>query len=180
MSEQKMPGVAVDIPPVLELADALGYRGNARYVAFRFSPSGDQAVMEDGRYSGTAQTWAFLGFVRHRAVAPLLSRFDLGSSEEEGRHALVIDRLAQRASVAPLEQAREFLHQQWPTQPPLSPEQEEAFRRKLDELMAKGLHEVPVDHEAVVRAMEEQRGRIARMMSFLDMCPVPPWRGRGA
>ena len=56
---------------------------------------------------------------------------------------------------------------------PLTPEQEEMFRAEMDRMMEEWRTR-PVDPDAVARAMTEQRGRVARMMNWLDMAPTPP------
>jgi hypothetical protein len=167
-----LPGQPVDLPLPPALVETLGYSGNARFVGFFYSPLGDQLVATDGVNSGTGATWAYLGYKRHRAVGPLLSPFDLGSSEEDGTHMLLIDRERNRASVATVAEARTFLQNQHPPQEPLTPEQQAAFERELERLM-KEWREKPVDHDAIARQMAGQRGRVGRMMSFLDMCPDP-------
>ena len=45
----------IPVPPVL--AKALGYKGEARYVSFQWTPYGDEADYSDGRLSGTATGW---------------------------------------------------------------------------------------------------------------------------
>jgi hypothetical protein len=173
MTDTSLPGQSVDLPLPPALPETLGYRGDARFVGFFWSPLGDQLVATDGRSSGTAQSWVFLGYKRHPAVAPLLEPFDLGSSEEDGVHMLLIDRTANRASIAPVAEARTFLEAQHPPAPELTPEQQEAFNRELERLLAEWRAR-PIDHEAIAREMAEQRGRVGRMMSWLDMAPVPP------
>jgi hypothetical protein len=150
----------------------MGYRGDARYVGLFWSPLGDQLVTTDGVNSGTGQSWAWLSYRRHRAVAPLLEPFDLGSSEEDGTHMLVIDREANRASVAFATEARAFLAGQHPPQPPMTREEQEAVFKEIDRLYREMMSK-PVDHEAIAREMAEQRGRVGRMMSWLYMCPAP-------
>ena len=159
-----------------ELAETFGYRGNARFVAFYHSPLGDEVTYTDGRSAGTGATFAFLAFRRHRAVSPLLAGWNLGYSDLDAEYALVIDREANRASIAPLAEAHAFLEERHPPEPELTPEQQEVFHRELDRLLAEWRTR-PVDHEAVAREMAEQRGRVGRMMSWLDMCPVPPQEG---
>jgi hypothetical protein len=78
------------------------------------------------------------GYKCHRAVAPLLAPFDLGSPEEDAVHMLLIDRERNVASVAPVDEARTFLAGQHPPAPELTPEQQEAFNREL-ERMARGV-----------------------------------------
>jgi hypothetical protein len=177
MSILPMPGQPVDIPLPPAFTETLGFRGDARYVGFYYSPLGDQLVVTDGVNSGTGQTWAYLGYKRHRAVASLLAPFDLGSSEEDAVHMLLIDRETNRASVAPVSEARDFLTWQHPPAPELTPEQQMEFNRELERLM-KEWRERPVDHEAIAREMQEQRRRVGRMMSWLDMAPVPPLQGQ--
>jgi hypothetical protein len=41
----------VPVPPML--ARAIGYRGDARFVSFQWTPYGDEADYSDGRGSGT-------------------------------------------------------------------------------------------------------------------------------
>jgi hypothetical protein len=170
MTDQPLPGQSVPLPIPPDLLAALGYRGQARYVGVRFTPMGDEVVLDDGRVSCSGATWTYLAFKRHRAVAPLLEPFDLGSSEEEATHMLLIDAQACRASVAMVAEARAFLQSQHPPEVPLSPEQVEEIRQRIKQ----GWREVHVDPEAVRRHMEEQRGRVGRMIGWLDQCPEPP------
>jgi hypothetical protein len=173
-----LPGTPVDLPIPPELAEALGYRGDARFVAFHYSACGDDAVVDDGRTCSTCGPWAFIAYRRHRAVAPLLAPFNLGYSDRDADHCIVLDREAGRASVGAIDEAREFLHARHRPPPVVSREQAEAMRRELEAMM-EGWREQTVDAEDVARMMEEQRGRFGRMISFLDMCPTPPARGRG-
>jgi hypothetical protein len=173
MTTSPLPGQRVDIPLPPELTEALGYRGAARFVGFFWSPLGDQLVATDGVNSGTAQSFAFLGYKRHRTVAPLLAPFDLGSSEEDGTHMLLIDRQMNQAAITPVAEARDFLARQHTPAPELTPEQQAAFQKELERLLAEW-RQRPVDHDAVAREMAEQRARVGRMMSWLDMAPVPP------
>jgi hypothetical protein len=103
------------VPPMLETA--LDYPGQARLVAFSWSPCGDEAMYQDGQRSGVCDWLAYLSFVRHPTVEPLLRPFDLGSSEEEARHWLLLDREARTLSVVPAQQAAARLSQQWHTRP---------------------------------------------------------------
>ena len=177
MTDTSLPGLLVDLPLPPQLPETLGYRGNARFVGFYWSPLGDQLVATDGINSATGQSWAYIGYKRHRAVFPLLEPFDLGSSEEDAVHMLLIDRTASRASIAPVDEARTFLESQHPPAPELTPEQQEVFNQELERLLAEW-RERPVDHEAIAREMAEQRGRVGRMMAWLEMCPVPE-QGQG-
>jgi hypothetical protein len=171
-----MPGDLVAIPLPPNLCEALGYRGDARFVGFYFTPMGDEVVYTDGASSGSGQTWAYLAFKRHRAVATHLEAYDLGSSEEDAVHMLIVDRDQQVASVAPVADGRAFLESQWPEQAPMTPEEQEAFEREFTRLLEE-MRNRPIDHEAIERQMREQRNRMAAMLAFLDQ-QVPPSQGQ--
>jgi hypothetical protein len=48
----------VPVPPML--AKAMGYKGDARFVSFQWTPYGDEADYSDGRISATGNWQAFL------------------------------------------------------------------------------------------------------------------------
>jgi hypothetical protein len=68
----------VPVPPML--AKAIGYTGEAGYVAFKWTPYGDEAEYFDGRRSATGNWQAFLAYIQHPAVSPLLKGYDLNQS----------------------------------------------------------------------------------------------------
>jgi hypothetical protein len=177
MPDITLPGQPADIPLPPELCETLGYAYSSRFVGFFWSSLGDQLIVTDGPNSSSGNSWAFMSFKRHRAVAPLLAPFDFGSSEHEGLHMLVIDREANRASVAPVAEARAFLAEHGPKPPELTPEQQILFERELDRVLELW-RTAPIDPDAIAKDMLKQRGRIGRVMSFLDMCPVPPENGQ--
>src|SRR5262249_41240769 len=92
-----------------------------------------EMVYEDSRISGTGASWAFRTWRRHRAVEPLLAPWNLGYSDLDAEHCLIIDRTAGRASVAPLREVQAFLLSQHPPPPALTPERREAVERRLEE-----------------------------------------------
>lgn len=177
MTDISLPGQPIDlaIPPVL--AQALGYHGDARFVSFRWTCLGDQVVYDDGRNSGTGQSWSFLAFKRHRAVAPFLRDADLGSSEEDGTQVLLIDRDENVATIAPIGEANAFLDAQWPEQQPLTPEGEVAFRHELERLLEEQRNR-PIDWDAIARQQREQSTRLSVILAFFDQ-QVPPSQGEG-
>lgn len=165
--EASLPWAALDLTLPPELALAFGYRGDARFVGFRWSPLGDQLAYSDGVSSGTGEGWAFLAFKRHRHIAPLLEPFALGSSETDATHWLLIDRKASRAAVVPAVEARHFLVGQHPPEPILTHEQRETIRAEMDRLLQEW-RDRPVDRDAVAAEIAEQQRRVARMVAFLD------------
>jgi hypothetical protein len=113
----------VPVPPML--AKAIGYTGDARFVSFQWTPYGDEADYSDGRGSGTGNWQAFLAFIHHPAVSPLLEGYDLGSSDSEAKHALILDQEELALFVAPVKEAEKFLSDQWPKEPPIRMSKEE-------------------------------------------------------
>jgi hypothetical protein len=111
---------------------------------------------------------------RHRAVEPLLAPWNLGFSDAEAEHCLIIDRTAGHASVAPIAVAQEFLRSQHPPPPELTPEQREALQRRLEEIIAQRRQQLRVDPQEIARRMKEQQQALSRMVSWLDQCPSPP------
>jgi hypothetical protein len=99
------------VPPMLEAA--LGYDGPARWVAFFWSPFGDEARWGDGRFELRADWYAWRIFTEHLTVMAALAPYDLGSSETPATHRLLLDRGDRRLYVAPTEAAWAFLDVQW-------------------------------------------------------------------
>src|ERR671914_2251110 len=93
----------VPVPPML--AKAMGYRGEARFVSLQWTPYGDEADYSDGRGSGTGNWQAFLAFIHHPAVSPQLKGYDLGSSDSEAKHTLILDQKELALFVAPVREA---------------------------------------------------------------------------
>ncbi|VTR95114.1 Uncharacterized protein OS=Meiothermus silvanus (strain ATCC 700542 / DSM 9946 / VI-R2) GN=Mesil_2842 PE=4 SV=1 [Gemmata massiliana] len=169
-----MPGTKLPLLPVPPgLGPALGYPGNARYVVFYLDADLDDVMYNDGVRAGTGSTWVFQGYRRHPAVEPLLRDFDLTSAQSD--LCLVFDLEGTRASIASATEAAEFLRRHRQPLPPAPPMTEPL--RSLAEQLQEGFEEVKVDHNAVAKAMAEQRGRVGRLMSWLDQCPTPPRRG---
>jgi len=106
------------VPPML--GEAIGYTGmvfgvslDARWVGFYWERSGDEAMYDDGRSSGTGEYTGYQAFVDHPKVAVYLRHCDFGSSETQPRHMLVLDRTVQRLYALPMRLAQEVLHRQW-------------------------------------------------------------------
>ncbi|CUS04219.2 protein of unknown function [Candidatus Promineifilum breve] len=102
-----------------EFWPALGYEGEARYVAIWWERGGDEAAWSDGRLSVVGAGWAaYLELIRANfevgwAAGWLVREGRLGSSDDEATHRLVIDREKECAWFVPFEEAREVLQTQW-------------------------------------------------------------------
>jgi hypothetical protein len=131
--------------------------------------SGDEAFYTDGRSSGTGTTFAFLAFRQHPAIAPILEQFNLGYSDVDAEHCLVIDCHESRASVAPIAQAEAFLRNQHPPLPELTPYEREDLQRQFLEILAqRRQQERRIDNAEILRRMDEERCAVARMLAYLD------------
>ena len=107
-----MRELPLPVPP--RLAEALGYPGDAAWVSCCWQPTGDEVEYDDGRRAGTGEGHAYLRYTRHRAVAPHLAPYELGSSDFPPRHRLVLDRQEAKLYVATDQEARAHLRAQWP------------------------------------------------------------------
>ncbi|HKQ08147.1 MAG TPA: hypothetical protein VJ464_23680 [Blastocatellia bacterium] len=89
IEDLQMGRLVVSAPPML--AQAIGYPGCARYVAFYWTPYGDVVIYSDGRLSADGHWHSWLLFTRHNSIAPHLEGYNLGSSDEEATHWLLVD-----------------------------------------------------------------------------------------
>lgn len=105
----------IPVPPML--AEAFGYEGEARYVAFWWD--GDNLALADGvlTLTGGLRWYAWKLFTEHELVPPHLHGYNLGSSDGEARHRLLIDRQAGRVFVGLLPEVDRILQSQQPARP---------------------------------------------------------------
>lgn len=166
-----MTELDIAVPPQLEQAVGLPDTP-ARYFAIFWHPCGDEAEYDDGRSSGTGNWTGYLAYVRHPAVALALAPFNLGSSDAEAVHSLLIDRRERKASVGPAREVARFLREQWLESPAgpvvLSEEQIAEIMRRLDEEFRS--RPMP-SMQQVMAAMQEQRRLEAEMVAWLDASP---------
>lgn len=169
--EPKPDLIPLEIPMPPGLAAVFGYRSNARFVGFHWEPSGDDVIFDDGRLLGTGDGWAFLAYRNHHTVASHLEPYNLGYSDVEAEHVLVLDRANDLPGIIPVAAARTFLKSQHPPPPELTPEQLEQARRAVAEAVAQGWREQKIDPEIVRRIMEERRQELAKMLAYLERWP---------
>ncbi len=72
-----------------QLEKSLGYRGNNRWIAWRWEPEIDQLICSDGKIVTTGNNLAWLVFLQHDLVQPVLQDYNLGKGD---RHSLLLDR----------------------------------------------------------------------------------------
>jgi hypothetical protein len=99
------------VPPML--ATAIGYTGNARFVSFQRILYGNEVEYFDGRMSDIGNAQAYLVYIQHPAVSPFLANYDLGTRDSKAQHSLILDREQHKLFIAPVEEAEQFLREQW-------------------------------------------------------------------
>jgi hypothetical protein len=157
----------LDIPVPPMLARAIGYKGEARFVSFHWTPAGDEAYYSDGRISATGNWQAYLAYIQHPAVNPYLKGYDLGSSDGEAKHSLILDQKELSLYIAPVKEAEKFLGEQWPKQPPIRMSQEE-----MNAIVMKALKRVKPpkepDVDEVYRRIRQQNAIVDELQEWLN------------
>jgi hypothetical protein len=146
------------------LSKAMGYTGEARFVSFQWTAYGDEAVYSDGRLSANANWEAFLAYILHPAVYPSLQDYDLGSSEREAEHVLILDREKLEVLIAPAKDAQTFLAEQWPPLRLSHQEQLAAISKALKNVK----QPEDIDIEEIQRRIDEQYDLVEAMELWLD------------
>ena len=90
---------------------AFGYDGDARYVAFYWTPVGDEAVYDDGQVAGDGN-WRLYLTLRYQHPE-LDRRYNVGYSDLAADHWLLLDRETHDLVVMPRAEAEARLRQQW-------------------------------------------------------------------
>lgn len=98
-----------------EFWPALGYDGDARYVAIWWEPGGDEACWGDGRSSFCGANWpAYLALLDHNFEFGHPANWLLGGSETPATCHLIVDRVTEWAWLVAADQADGVLMLQWP------------------------------------------------------------------
>ena len=149
------------------LAKATGYTGEARFVSFHWTPYGDETDYSDGRVSATGNWQAFLAYIQYPAISPLLNGYNLGSSDNEAHHALILDREKLAVFIAPVKEAEKSLQKQLPEEPPIRMSQEEYV-----ELLTKALKNVKppkdISIDEIQQRIEQQYALVEELQLWLD------------
>jgi len=153
------------VPPMLE--KAIGYKGEARFVSFHWTPGGDDADYDDGQRAGTGEWQAYLAYVQHTVVHPLLTHYDLGSSDSEAHHSLILDRQERKLYVASIKEARKFLAQQWPETEPIHMTQE-AWTAMVTQALKNVKQTDDIDMDEINRRIEEQFALVEALQNWLN------------
>ena len=80
----------VPAPPML--ITVMGYPGDARFVSLRWMEQVGEVEYSDGRMSAIASYMPYFLYIQHPAVKPHLKAYDIGYTQSEATHALILDR----------------------------------------------------------------------------------------
>ncbi len=157
------------VPAPAGWEQAIGYPGDARYIALGYEH------YDDGRMSAggaAANYWALAAYTNHVAVAPLLAGVDLGSDDGPARQYLLLDRETRGVAVGPCPLVAERLHGQWPALEPGTPEDEAAIAAAWDAITGSAERwletTTTVDTATIQRLLAERAERIAAITAELD------------
>lgn len=144
--------------------------GDARFVSFYWTPGGDEADYEDGQRAGTGEWQGYLAYVQHPTVYPLLTHYNLGGSDREAQHTLILDRQERKLYVASIQVTRTFLAQQWPKAEPiqfhLTREEWEALKTRI---IADMKHkQQTIDMDEIHKHIEEQFALVEALQHWLN------------
>ncbi len=163
--------ILVDIPVSEIILEALGYRGEARFVGICFG-AGDESYADDGRLSMTCDPHAYLAYVRSPACL-VLAPHHLGSSDCPAESWVVLDRRESRAYVAPVAEARRFLREQWQEDATPGPAMlsEEELHVLMDHLRREMASQPMPTPEQIRAALAEQHRLHRELVAWLDSTP---------
>jgi hypothetical protein len=132
---------------------AFGYDGDACHVAFYWTPAGDEAIYDDGHGAGDGN-WRMFSTLRH-THPELDEQYNLGYSEVEADHWLLLNRQTRELDALPVAEARAKLREQWP---PLDVD----------------VHLSTAEWETIETAIRQATARTAAAMQVVAMYPSTP------
>lgn len=127
-------------------------------------------MITDGRVTFDGHFLGYLDYVKPPLVAPILWHWNLGSSEDEAIHWLLLDRAAQTLSVALRTEAERLLREQWP---PVAEQPVKAWTdAAIHAFIAQQIASIdPAAGQAKWAAMEQSR---TEMTEWLDRQTITP------
>lgn len=163
-------------PPML--CEAIGYQGKARFVAFYWTPAGDEVIYTDGRISADGCWIAWLLFTQHHAIAPHLEPYNFGSSDEEAIHWLMINRESHQMYVGTRQAVYQFLIEQFAEQSRYDELLNNESVKKISfedmrSFLLQAFAEMPTpSNEEIMEDMRKQNARTEELRVWLDGKPL--------
>jgi len=139
-------------------------------------PYGDEVMYADGRLSTAGHWHAWLLFTRHRTVAPHLQAYNLGSSDEEATHWLLVDRETCLLYVGTPGEVLRVLRGQYANQAPDSKPQgygisDEITLDDFRSLINSFVEVSGPNPEKIIEAMRKQNALTEELRAWLDSKP---------
>jgi hypothetical protein len=158
------------VPPGFE--QVMGYPGNRKWVAFFWTPYGDELEFDDGYSSGTIDWPGWLAFVRHRLVRPLIKAYDFGSSDSDPVHCLLLDRQKRQFYVGEKKAVHRFL-ETFTRQIQIKTEPVEVSLDQLNQMrdfFENGLQEQKSESKIddLQKIIASKNSRVEKMVGWLD------------
>jgi hypothetical protein len=154
------------VPP--KFARICGYNGDERFISLYWTPYGDEVIFDDNYVSGTGEWMGFLMFLHRQTVQERLWAFDLGSSEFEARHALMLDRLTRTLYVGTLPEVRAFLQSVQPLEQTPELLSEAEFERAVQEAKEAFENMPQPDEDEIHRRLVERQEQLTELRAWLD------------
>lgn len=157
-----------------EFWPALGYTGEARYVAVYWEPAGDEACWADGREALCgAEYQAFFLLLDFNFPPGRPEHWLFGTSESPATFWLVIDRESEEAWCVPADAADGVLRQQWPVKE-VAPLPSDSMEEWLEMLRREARVRPVVDVEGL---MVERQRRYETLLAAMEK-RRPGWTER--
>jgi len=115
----------------------------------------------------TGHGWGFLAWSRHAAIAPTLREADLGSSELDGQHRVLIDRETRKCYLVGHAVGDRLLKGRWSASEPvvLTPEEAEELVNRVRQAMQ--ARRLPSATE-LIASMRKHSATVAALVRWLD------------
>lgn len=166
---EKLP---VRVPESFE--KAMGYDGELKWVAFYWEPCGDEARYDDGFCSADCNWHGFLAFTNHPRISPLLKSYNLGSSDFEADHWLLVDLIERELYVGSKTEIKGFIRKEIDKETAeveSAPEVEispEMHREIFENVMAEVRTIKPPSMEDIEKRLAEESEATVRMVQEMD------------
>lgn len=165
--------VSAKLPPAPVVERAIGYRPSKskRFIALFWTPSGDEARLNDGRVEVDAYWPGYLALTDHPRIYPEIRDYNLGSSEEIADTWLVLDRKERHLYLAAIPEAKRFLQSRWPQPKAVTPAEYGALAHKIGQQLAKQdllSTSVPLNHLQITRQLLAQDEAVQEMVEWLN------------
>jgi hypothetical protein len=167
LDDYQFDRLPIPAPPIL--CETVGYPGQARFAAVYWTPDGDDLMFTDGHISADGNWYAWLTIVQHPIMAIHLYPYDFGSSDNEAKHWLLIDRETNEIYVGTPKEVCRLLAQQIPEHPASGRPEDIAEVNDVKDFDASLWKEVePPNQEDIKNEMRRRNALLEELSGQLD------------